>query len=90
MSVTSQIKNDWKLAIEKSLPKKIIDRSNQIQIAIDFRGNEYYIHDDTGNEKTFRVTRPDGINCSVWKKGFRLRWVDSDYCIKPLVWENKL
>ncbi len=42
MSVTSQIKNDWKLAIEKALPPKIIDRTNQIQIAIDFRGNELY------------------------------------------------
>jgi len=86
MSVTSQIKNDWKEAIAKSISKRIIDRSNQIEIAIDCRGNEYFIHEDTGNEKTFRVSRPDGINCSVWKKGFRLRWVDKDYILKPLVW----
>ena len=61
-------------------------KTNKIQIAIDSRGNEYFVHDDTGNKETFRVTRPDGINCTVWKKGFKLRWVASDYCLKPLIW----
>ena len=61
-------------------------KTKKIQIAIDRRGNEYFIHDDTGNKEIFRVTRPDGINCVVRKQGFTLRWVDSDYCLKPLIW----
>lgn len=86
MSVTSQIKNDWKMAIDKALPIRIIDRSNQIQIAVDSRGNEYFITEGSETDKTFRVSRPDGINCSVWKKGFRLRWVKSNYNLNPLIW----
>ena len=61
-------------------------KTKKIQIAIDRRGNEYFAHHDTGNEETLRVTRPDGINCTVWKKGFKIRCVDSDYCLKPLIW----
>ena len=60
--------------------------TNKIKIAIDGRGNEYFVHDDTGNQETFRVTRSDGINCTVLKKGFKIRLVASDYCLKPLIW----
>ena len=60
--------------------------TNKIKIAIDSRGNEYFMHDDTGNKETFRVTRPDGVNCVVLKKGFKLRLVASDYYLKPIIW----
>jgi hypothetical protein len=85
MSVNTQIKNDWAIAIKKSLPTKIIDRTNMIRIAIDSIGNEYFIQDNKSDDKTFRVIRPDGINAKVWKKGFKLRWVNSDYSLKPLI-----
>ena len=61
-------------------------KTNKIKIAIDGRGNEYFVHDDTGNQETYRVTRPDGINCTVCKKGFKIRLVASDHCLKPLIW----
>ena len=60
--------------------------TNKIKIVIDMRGNEYFVNDDNGNKETFRVTRPDGINCTVCKKGFKIRLVASDYCLKPLIW----
>ena len=60
--------------------------TKKIKIAIDGRGNEYFANDYTGNKETFRVTRPDGINCTVWKKGFKIRLVASDYSLKPLIW----
>ena len=60
--------------------------TKKIKTAIDGRGNEYFVHDDTGNKETFRVTRPDGINCTVLKKGFKIRLVASDYSLKPLIW----
>ena len=60
-------------------------KTKKIKIAIDRRGNEFFVHDDTGNQETLRVTRPDGINCTVRKKGFKIRLVASDYCLKPLI-----
>ena len=60
--------------------------TKKIKIAIDMRGNEYFVNDDIGNQETFRVTRPDGINCTVLKKGFKIRLVASDHCLKPLIW----
>jgi hypothetical protein len=84
MSVQNQIKQDWQLAMEKSVSKKGFDYDGKVRIAIDSSGNEYFIKPHTEDEKTFRVTTPCGINATVWKKGFRTRWVDESYVLKPL------
>lgn len=85
MSVANQIQSDWNLAIKKAMKPRFIDRSEQIQIVFDSpRGNEYFFKDET--ETTMRVYRPDGINCTVFKKGFKKRWVNKDYVLPKLKW----
>lgn len=86
MSVQSQIKKDWELAIKKSIKPIFIDRSNEIEIAIDCNGNEYFLKPEYETAKTYRVFRPDGINCTVYKKGFRKRWVSNDYVLSKINW----
>lgn len=71
MSVANQIQKDWNLAIKKAMNPRFIDRSEQIEILVDSRGTEYFFKPETETENTIRVYRPDGINCTVYKKGFK-------------------
>lgn len=83
MSVANQIKNDWNIAIRKSIKPRLIDRSEQIQIVFDSKGNEYFFKPETEDETTFLIFRK-GINCTVFKKYFKKRWVSKDYVLANL------
>ena len=86
MSVANQIESDWNLAIKKAMKPRFIDRGEQIQIVFDSSGNEYFFKPETEDETTFRVHRPDGINCTVYKKGFKKRWVNKNYVLPKIKW----
>lgn len=56
-----------------------------VKIAIDRNGNEYYFNGyNKEDESTMNVSHDNGINCSVYSKGFRIVLKELGYKVKPI------